>query len=300
MMPIQFAVLASGSRGNAALIQAGGAGLLIDAGLPPRTIAKRLASVDSAWERIASVLLTHTHGDHVNNSVLHWMTRQKVALVCHEGHRSALTRFSGFQALEKSRLVRSYQESPFLSLTGLRVDPVRLHHDGGPTYGFRIDGKTERRGRWVSVGYVADTGTWTTDMVEALADVDLLGVEFNHDVMLQRNSGRAPALIARVLGDRGHLSNGQAAEFVVAVLERSKPGTVRHLVLLHLSQECNRPELAETAAQSAVRLSGRRAAVHAALQNSAFPDVRVPPNRRQPTVVRPSLTARTGLMSLAG
>ena len=51
-------------------------------------------------------------------------------------------------------------------------------------------------------------------MAEAMVDVDLLGVEFNHDVELQRRSGRSPALIARNLGDRGHLSNRQGADLL--------------------------------------------------------------------------------------
>jgi phosphoribosyl 1,2-cyclic phosphodiesterase len=300
MTPIQFAVLASGSRGNAALIHAGGAGLLVDAGLAPRKIAKRLASVGSSWDRIACVLLTHTHGDHVNNASLHWMTRQKIALICHEGHRASLARFPGFGALESAGLIRSYEESPFLSPTGLRVEPVRLRHDGGPTYGFRLEGKAERRGPWVSLGYVADTGSWSVEMAEALADVDLLAIEFNHDVVLQRNSGRAPALIARVLGDRGHLSNGQAADFVTAVLERSSTGSLRHIVLLHLSQQCNRPELALRAAEGAVRSAGRRATVLAAQQSTAHPDVRVPPKRRRSAAASRPIASQNGASSRAG
>ena len=59
-------------------------------------------------------------------------------------------------------------------------------------------------------------------MVDALADVDLLGVEFNHDVELERYSGRHPVLIARNLGQRGHLSNDQGADFLSALLERSR------------------------------------------------------------------------------
>src|SRR5262249_32307377 len=84
----------------------------------------------------------------------------------------------------------------------------------------------------------------------ALADVDLLAVEFNHDEELERSSGRSPRLIARVLGDEGHLSNHQAAGLLRAVLARTPNGRLRHVVQLHLSRDCNRPTLARAAAQA--------------------------------------------------
>jgi phosphoribosyl 1,2-cyclic phosphodiesterase len=283
-MPVQFAMLASGSKGNAALVQSGGAGLLVDAGLTPRKMAERLASVGSGWHRIACVLLTHTHGDHVHNPTLHWMAQRRIALVCHDAQRALLARFSGYQALDRLRLVRTYDERPFLSPTGMRVEPVRLRHDSGPTYGFRIEGKTQRRGGWVGLGYLADTGVWSTEMAETLVDVNTLAIEFNHDVELQRRSGRSPELIKRVLGEFGHLSNEQGAGLVSAVLERSKPRSVQNVVLLHLSEECNRPGLAIRAAQMAIRTAGRRATVLAAEQSTAFPDLCVPALRSHPAV----------------
>jgi hypothetical protein len=80
--------------------------------------------------------------------------------------------------------------------------------------------------------------------------VDLLAVEFNHDEEMERSSGRSPHLIARVLGDEGHLSNHQAAGLLRAVLARTPNGRLRHVVQLHLSRECNRPALARAAAQA--------------------------------------------------
>jgi ribonuclease BN (tRNA processing enzyme) len=280
-MSVQFAVLASGSRGNATLVQAGGAGVLLDLGIGPRALGERLRSVGSAWERIASAFLTHTHGDHVDNTTLHGMARRGVPLYCHEGHRAALARLSGFQALEASGLVRGYDDRPLMTPTGLRVEALELRHDGGPTFGFRVEAKAGRDERRVSLGYVADTGSWSASLVEALADVDLLGVEFNHDVEMQLRSRRSPHLIARNLGDWGHLSNAQGAELLTAVLARSAPGAVRHVVLLHLSQQCNLPALALQAARAAIRGTGRRVNIHAARQAPAHPNVQVEPSRRR-------------------
>ena len=184
--------------------------------------------------------------------------------------------------LTDAGLTRFYDDRPFLTPAGARVEPIELRHDGGPTFGFRIEVKPARGRRTVALGYLADTGSWSDAMADALADVDLLGVEFNHDVPLQKTSRRSPALIARNLGDRGHLSNEQGAGFLTAVLDRSGRHALRHVVLLHLSQQCNRPTLALRAARDAVRGKGRRINLHAALQSPAHPNVWVEPSRRLP------------------
>lgn len=281
-MGVQFAVLASGSRGNATLVRSGGSGLLIDLGVGPRMLAERLESVGARWDHIASALLTHTHGDHVDNNTLNFMAGRRISLYCHEMHRARLTQHAGFLALDAAGLVRHYDDRPFLTPAGVGVEPLELSHDGA-TFGFRIEAKADRKSRAVSLGYVADTGTWSPRLADLLSGVDLLGVEFNHDVEMQRQSRRSPALIARNLGPRGHLSNAQGAEFVSAVLGRSSRGALRHLVLLHLSGQCNRPGLALRSARAAIRGTGRRVAVHAAQQSPAHPNLWVEPGRRGKT-----------------
>jgi phosphoribosyl 1,2-cyclic phosphodiesterase len=279
-MPVQFAVLASGSKGNATLVRGRGAGVLIDVGMGPRTLVERLESVGASWSAVGAVALTHTHGDHVDTGTFAELARRRVMVYCHEGHRAGLAGDPGFQSLEAAGLVSCYDERPFLSGTGIRLEPIRLRHDGGPTFGFRIEVSAERRGRVVSLGYLADTGSWSEQMVETLVDVDALGVEFNHDVTMQRASGRPRLLIARNLGDQGHLSNGQGAELVAAVLARSRRGALRYLVLLHLSRQCNRPGLALDAARTVVRDAGCRVVVHAARQDPAHPNLWITPGRR--------------------
>src|SRR5579864_9089575 len=95
-MPLQFAVLASGSRGNASLVTAGGAGLLVDFGIGPRAIERRLASVGSGWADLRAAVLTHTHGDHVDGATLGRMAFKGVPLYCHEGHLGELRRLEHF------------------------------------------------------------------------------------------------------------------------------------------------------------------------------------------------------------
>lgn len=277
-MPVEFTVLASGSRGNSAQIRGLGASLLIDAGLGPRTIANRLSAVGSRLDDVGAVVLTHTHSDHLQGPMLSLMARQGIPLYCHEGHQGQLARLDGFLPLWQMGLVRFYDDRPMLMPNGMRVEPVPLKHDGGPTFGFRVEAKADRRSRAASIGYLADTGCWWDAMADAFTDVNLLGIEFNHDVPMQAASGRSPHLIRRILGDRGHLSNEQGAQFLAAVLERSARGTLRDVVLLHLSEQCNCPDLAVTSARSAIRSANRRVGVHAASQGTPHPHLVVRPS----------------------
>jgi phosphoribosyl 1,2-cyclic phosphodiesterase len=283
-MSIQFSVLASGSRGNASLVQSGHAGMLIDFGIGPRELNARLEGVGSSLSRIGSVVLTHTHGDHAHPATLRLMARWKISLYCHEAHRARLGDKPGFRELDAAGLIRHYDDRPFLAPTGQRVEPVTLSHDGGPTFGFRVEIRGEKGKRPVALGYMTDTGCWTEANADAMADVDALGVEFNHDVAMQRESGRAPYLIHRNLGRRGHLSNDQGSGLVSAVLARSNPGAVRDLILLHLSEQCNRPALAIRTARESVRAAGRRVAIHAATEGLAYPDLRVKPAPKRRSV----------------
>jgi hypothetical protein len=92
------------------------------------------------------------------------------------------------------------------------------------------------------------------------------------------------------LSDRGHLSNDQGAEFLAAVLERSGSGTLRDVVLLHLSEQCNCPDLAMETARTAVRSAKRRVSVHAAKQGTPHPHLPVRPSTRR---VRSPLPAQS-------
>ncbi len=155
----------------------------------------------------------------------------------------------------------------FALAPGLRCRPFPVRHDGGPTFGFRIEVAGGLFGPAAALAYAADLGCWNDDTAAWISEVDLLAVEFNHDVHLERTSGRSAQLIARVLGDDGHLSNAQGAALVRAALDRSSPGRLRHLVQLHLSQECNRPILAQEAAQGVLREAAAAVSLHTAAQD---------------------------------
>jgi phosphoribosyl 1,2-cyclic phosphodiesterase len=272
-MPLQFTVLASGSAGNASLLEANGFGVLIDAGLGPRQLADRLAAVGASWQRIHAVLLTHTHTDHWNDRTLEHLRRHRIPLHCHARHHDSLGAFSSaFPALHADGLVHTYACEEPLPLGGvLTCRPFRVRHDNSVTCGFRIEASADLFGEPSALGYAADLGCWGPDVAKLLTDVDVLALEFNHDVAMQYASGRSPRLIRRVLGDEGHLSNLQAAALVREVVRVSAPGRLRHLIQLHLSRDCNSPELARRLAAAALEGCDPPVTVHTASQDEPGP-----------------------------
>lgn len=272
-MSLRFTVLASGSGGNACLLEAGGFGLLLDAGLGPRQLGERLAAAGASWGRVGALLLTHTHSDHWNDRTFAFLQRHRLPVYCHPSHAATLRGYSpSFGALHLANQVYPYEAGAALVLApSLRCRPLPVSHDAGETFGFRFEGTADLFGGATCLGYAADLGTWDGRLAEALADVDALALEFNHDVAMQYASGRSPRLIQRVLGDRGHLSNEQAAALLCEVLRRSPPGRLRHVVQLHLSRDCNRPELALRAARAALDGDGHDAEVHTASQDVPLP-----------------------------
>jgi phosphoribosyl 1,2-cyclic phosphodiesterase len=268
-MTPRMTVLASGSSGNSTLIELNGGGLLIDAGLGPRQFRARLGDAGSSWDAIAAVLLTHTHGDHWNAQAFNQMLRRKIPLYCHAGHLRALQlNCPGFADLQWAELVRTYDERrAFTPLEGIRCRAFPVQHDGGPTFGFRMEGAGDLFSANWAIGYAADLGCYDSRIVGHLVDADILALEFNHDVDLQLASRRAPWLIRRVLSDHGHLSNHQGACLLRECLDASQRGHLKHVVQLHLSRECNRRELAVAAAQAVLEQFDVRAELHTAEQH---------------------------------
>jgi phosphoribosyl 1,2-cyclic phosphodiesterase len=276
-MAIRFTMLASGSTGNSCLVRTDRFVLLIDIGLGPRQLAAQLAAAGASWRDIDAVLLTHTHGDHWKERTLARLRQRQIPLYCHRGHQQYLHEASEeFVSLVAAGLVRTYRAGAELQLTDdLRFRPLPLSHDSGPTFGFRIEVTAGLFRQTAALGYVADLGCWTPQLADALANLDLLALEFNHDVAMQRTSGRPALLIDRVLGDAGHLSNDQAAALLTEILRRSEEGRLQHVVQLHLSRDCNHPRIARGAARAAI--GTRPIAVHTAHSHRAGPCVQIGP-----------------------
>ena len=269
----RFTVLASGSAGNANLLEVDGFGLMIDCGLRPQILTERLAAVGRTWDAVHAVLITHTHGDHWNRHTLAHLRRNQMPLIAHATHHDSMTRCAEHEPLRRAGLTRTFDvDQTFPLAPGLTARGTIVPHDSDPTFAFRFDYRTADGTGW-SLGLVSDMGHPTDELLSAFRGVNVLAVEFNHEVALQEASRRPRMLVNRVLGMYGHLSNAQAGKLATAVAASAGPSRFDALVQLHLSRECNRPELAHAAGRAALAAHAPNAMVVTASQNQASPPV---------------------------
>src|SRR5207249_5324697 len=174
-MPLRFAMLASGSSGNAGWLQVGSHGLLIDAGLGPRRLAQRLSAVGAHWREVSAILLTHTHRDHWKEKTFNHLQERHIPLFCHAYHAEYLATVSfSFSKMDAKGLVHRYEAGQELSLgSRLRCRPLWLSHDDRATFGFRFDVAADHDQPAHAVAYLADLGCWDQELAWALSEIDL-------------------------------------------------------------------------------------------------------------------------------
>ena len=245
---MRFTMLASGSKGNCSIIDDGQSSYLIDGGISPRTLETHLKISGFTPQRLRGLILTHTHCDHWNPRLLAYCAEKKIPWYLHKTHaRTIYDQLPEFKAFWESGLARFYlPNTPFETAPGWNWFPVILSHDSSETFGFRLDIKNAQV-PCVSIGYLADLGIWNKALVEQFTDLDLLALEFNHDEDLQKNSKRPQFLIERIMGNEGHLSNYQAVCFLDYLKSLGVSKLPKHLVQVHLSEQCNSPEHAQAA-----------------------------------------------------
>jgi phosphoribosyl 1,2-cyclic phosphodiesterase len=252
---VRITVLASGSSGNAILVEAESTRLLIDCGLHAKSLAQRFekTSLPTRLDQVQGVLVTHEHGDHAN---------------CAAALASAgLTLWTTAGTARAARLAgtTTIAAGEPITIGAIEVTPIAVPHDAAEPVGFVL------RSAHGSVGVFTDIGRPTALIAEAAAACDVLVLEANHDVDLLRNAVYPPTLKRRIGSDEGHLSNEQACE-LVANLERPR---TQVLVLAHLSEETNRPRLARLAMERTLRALGRKAQLLVADQTRPLGPVEV-------------------------
>lgn len=293
-MTARFTVLASGSSGNAALLEVNGFGLMIDCGLHPRLLTARLSSIGASWDKVHAVILTHTHGDHWKDLTLAELRSRRIPLYAHPDQLDHLnTAAPAFSSLHSALLTRTYAGEQVIELApGLTCRPVQVSHDSDPTFAFRFDYHEggNPAPAW-AVAYASDLGCGSEELVDLFAGVDVLAIEYNHDEKMERNSRRPAYLVQRVLGDDGHLSNRQAADLTRVIAARSAPAFPSHLIQLHLSRDCNHPWLAESAGRNALADLNPSAVVITASQDIPTRSVQLQrhPDSARRTELRPLL-----------
>ncbi len=251
-MSLSLQVFGSSSAGNCTAVWNQHGAVLIDCGFTPRYIVRHLHAVGLASTAVHTVLITHTHSDHVHDGSLRMFIEAGAAIVCTPSVRAALLRrFPGARTAERRGLLREAGGSLEIP-GGFRARPFDVPHDSdGGCSGYRIIDDTGPAPRTMVIA--TDLGFAREGLHDDFLDADVVVVESNHDVSMLEHSGRPPFLINRIRRI-GHLSNDQSSRFLGEVVERSARPPA-HVVLAHLSVQCNTPAIAlGTAGQTLERI----------------------------------------------
>jgi len=240
-----FAPLASGSRGNCTYVGDGRFGLLIDCGISTKQIFARLEEIGLGDAPIDAVFITHEHSDHVGAAGVLSRALQRrngvdVPFYMTGGTARSLSRGCIPDRIAELRPGRE------IAIGDLSVQAYAIPHDVAEPVAFAVT-----RGD-VRVGVVTDLGHATPLVRQLVGTLDAALLEFNHDLDMLRSGPYTWSLQERIRGARGHLSNTQAAE----LLTSSATPRLKHLVLAHLSEENNTPEIAAAVAHQALGLLG--------------------------------------------
>ncbi len=235
-------VLASGSLGNSTLVEAGGTRILVDCGLSGAEAVRRLGTVGCRPEEIGAILVSHEHTDHVQGvGVL--ARRFAIPVYLTEGTRAACN-----GQVDRGVETNDIEAGREFEIGDLRVRPFSIPHDAADPVGF-----TFRSGE-VKAGLATDIGFSTALVRQHLSACNLLVLESNHDPGMLARSSYPWELKRRIRGKQGHLSNEEAGQ----LLERILHDELEEVVLAHLSEKNNHPDLALRAAKKI--LEGRRMA----------------------------------------
>ena len=233
-------VFASGSSGNCLLVSDEDTHILIDAGISMRRIQSYLSRCRLTWQDVTGVLITHEHSDHIMGLP---MLVKHHPLPIYAPHTVAARLSGSFPALQDALCVVPVGEA--FPLGKMSVIAFHTPHDTDESVGYRIEGGAV-------YAHATDTGSVTQELVAGLLGADTALIEANHDLTMLRDGPYPFYLKKRILSARGHLSNADCA-----ALARTLAGSgTRRVILGHLSDINNRPELAEATVRAALAGTG--------------------------------------------
>lgn len=240
---LSLTVLGSGSSGNCAVVRTENTCLLIDAGLSGRQILLRLESVGLKLEHLDGILLTHEHGDHTAGLEI-LCRKHEVPIFSTPLTQEALSQGTFRKAKPKWRLMQT--GSPF-EFKDVRIECFPVPHDAVDPVGFVINDEDSR------LGILSDVGFITNLIRDRLRGVHSLFVEANYDgPLLEADTKRPWSTKQRISGRHGHLSNEQTAELLQSLAHEE----LHHVVLGHLSDDCNHPDVALRKMTAVLRAAG--------------------------------------------
>ncbi|NBU64520.1 MAG: MBL fold metallo-hydrolase [Chloroflexia bacterium] len=224
---MQVVSLASGSKGNACLVQTAVGALLVDAGIPQKTLLTRCARFGTRPEHIIGIIITHEHGDH---------TTCAVALA----KRYGIPIYTMADTAQKINIpatvvVKHLDYQHPTNIAGITIRTMAVSHDAVAPIAVQIC--FDR----ITAAIATDLGEWQTLLVPFLQAAQLIVIEANHDRERLRLSSYEPTLKLRIASATGHLDNIQTATLLAQVAQDKQP---RDVWLAHLSREANSPAIA--------------------------------------------------------
>jgi phosphoribosyl 1,2-cyclic phosphodiesterase len=240
-MSLSVTSLASGSSGNALLFRCGSDALLVDCGIPLRTLEGLMRYQGADPGQIRALVLTHEHGDHAFSAAA-LARRYKVPVLLNSATRAAMGAELDGLPVEELPVGELASIGPF------ELRTFRVAHDAADPVGLRV------RACDTTVAVAIDLGSWDAGTVEALRGADLIVVEANHDRELLRASAYPWPIQQRIFGPRGHLDNVQCGE----LLARACGSTPCDVWLAHLSAQTNTPRVATAGVQRVLGLAGAK------------------------------------------
>ena len=231
---MRFALLGSGSEGNALVAEAGTTRLMLDCGFGLRDCVARLERLGLEAASLAGIVVTHEHADHADG-VFPLARRFDLPVWMTWGTFSAM-RWAEPDA-GRDVEVRLVDPDSSFAAGALEVRPLTVPHDAREPVQYVFSDGARR------LGVLTDTGSATAHIEASLSGCDALVLECNHDVDMLRGGDYPASLKARIAGRWGHLDNAVSAA-ILAALDRSR---LKHVVAAHLSRKNNTPELARAA-----------------------------------------------------
>jgi phosphoribosyl 1,2-cyclic phosphodiesterase len=243
---LRVSILASGSSGNLTLLETERTRILVDAGLGKRETLARLAAVECDIGHLDAVLITHEHADHCNG-LPQMLGLWKAPLYVTEPTMDALQRVLPETFGKRLRGVESIQTGQRFAIGDIDVHAFAIPHDAVDPIGFTF------RANGIKVAICTDLGYMPELVKVHLRETDCLILESNHDPEMLKVGPYPWVVKQRVLSRTGHLSNHAVSEFLAD--PDGFDARARFLVLAHISQENNNPDLVRICAEEAF---GRR------------------------------------------
>jgi phosphoribosyl 1,2-cyclic phosphodiesterase len=227
-----FCSLASGSSGNCQYIATNETGILLDAGLSGKYIANGLEHINADISKLKGLFITHEHSDHVKSAGI-LMRKFKLTLYVTQKTFDCIEKKLGKYDPDKVVIIEKEKD---ILVGDMIIHPFPISHDAADAVAYSFSNND------LKISIVTDLGHVPLDILTKIMDSNLLMIESNHDVEML-NAGPYPYVLKRrILSDKGHISNTLAAETIVrSMMYSDKLG---HVVLGHLSQDNNTPDLA--------------------------------------------------------